>query len=132
MNKKNKQDKIIVLSGSFNPLSLDDVLLISKARRQGDWIVIGVFSDEYVVEKLDEEIVFDHEARISRIQNLRGVDEVFRFDDKDGTSVDLLMKVQMVYPDAEIWFITEDEGTTTIPETKIKDIKFLNLGITKK
>ena len=125
--KRDKKDRIIVMSGSFDPMNLQDVKNISRARKQGDWIVVGVNSDHYITHHLKRKVMETYEIRRQKVEHLRCVDEVATFDDSDGTAIGLLTLVQLIYPDAEVFYIVEDEGTTTIPETRVRDVKFLNI-----
>jgi bifunctional ADP-heptose synthase (sugar kinase/adenylyltransferase) len=122
-----KPDRIIVMVGAFNPLSLTDVMQIRRAKTQGDWIIIGVNSDFYIKEYLKQEIKEIYEVRRNRMKAIKSVDEVFTFNDTDGTAIHLLSLVQIIYPGAEIFFVTSDEGVTVIPETAVKGVRFLNV-----
>jgi bifunctional ADP-heptose synthase (sugar kinase/adenylyltransferase) len=122
-----KSEKIIVITGTFNPMNLDEVIQIKRAKVQGDWVIVGVHSDRYIKTFLEQQLKETYETRRAKILALKSVDEVFSFDDSDGTAINLLSKVKMAYPGAEIFFVTADEGTTTIPEIAVKGIKFLNV-----
>ena len=58
-----------------------------------------------------------------RIENLKCLDEVFRFLDGDGTVCNLLKIVKFCYPLSEITYIS-DIDMHNMPETKIKGINF--------
>ena len=90
-------------------------------------MIVGVHSDFYIEETLKTTPRQKHEERMQNLRNVDYVDEVFRFNDSDGTSCVLLQITQVCYPDAEIFFVTSDKGSTMIPETKVKGVKFLNV-----
>jgi predicted RNA-binding protein with PUA-like domain len=67
--------------------------------------------------------VQDYQARRNIIQNLKCVDEVFTFNDSDGTVCQLLKIVKICYPHSDITYISE-EDMHNMPETKIRGITF--------
>jgi cytidyltransferase-like protein len=123
---KIKRDKIIVTIGEFDPVESEDVLFFKKARLKGDWLIVGVHSDNYL-KKYEKNLNKSYESRRSLIKELKCVDEVFTYDDIDGTACQLLKIVQMTYPNSEIYFVTKNNDKDELPESKIKGIKFLTL-----
>ena len=67
--------------------------------------------------------VQDYETRREIIRSLKYVDEVFSFNDSDGTVCQLLKLVKICYPHTEIIYISQ-EDMFNMPETKIKGIVF--------
>jgi hypothetical protein len=65
----------------------------------------------------------NYESRRNIIKALKCVDEVFSFNDSDGTVCQLLKIIKACYPDANITYISEDD-MFNMPETKIKGINF--------
>ena len=57
------------------------------------------------------------------IKNIKVVDEVFSFNDSDGTVCQLLKIIKICYPNAEIIYVSQ-EDMHNMPETKIKGITF--------
>jgi hypothetical protein len=51
------------------------------------------------------------------------VDEIFSFNDSDGTVCQLLKIIKICYPGANITYVSEDD-MFNMPETKIKGINF--------
>ena len=123
-----KTERIIVLTGTFDPMNLSDVMHIRKAKDQGDWLIVGVHSDLYIKEYKKRNPNESYDLRRNKVSNLKSVDEVFNFIDTDGNAIHLLSLVQICYPGAEIFFVTQDQGITTIPETSVKGVKFLNVN----
>ena len=67
--------------------------------------------------------VQNYDTRREIIKSLKYVDEVFTFNDSDGTSCNLLKSVKLFYPQADITFISKYDMHNT-PETKIRGITF--------
>ena len=116
------QDRIVVVSGKFDPLTNHELSFLQKCRRRGDWLVVGVHSDWYLAWT-DGGFVQNYESRRNIIKSLKCVDEVFSFNDSDGTVCQLLKIIKACYPDASITYISEDD-MFNMPETKIKGINF--------
>ena len=57
------------------------------------------------------------------IKNLKCVDEIFTFDDTDGTVCQLLKLVKIAYPYADITYVSQDD-MFNMPESKIRGITF--------
>ena len=56
----------------------------------------------------------------------RSVDEVFTFNDSDGTVCQLLKLVKICYPHADITYVS-NEDMDNMPEKKIRGITFETL-----
>jgi glycerol-3-phosphate cytidylyltransferase-like family protein len=67
--------------------------------------------------------VQNYETRREIIKSLKYVDEVFTFNDSDGTVCQLLKLVKICYPYTDITYISQ-EDMHNMPETKIKGITF--------
>ncbi len=67
--------------------------------------------------------VQNYETRTNIIKAIKYVDEVFSFNDSDGTVCQLLKIVKICYPNADITYISP-EDMHNMPETKIKGITF--------
>lgn len=115
-------EKIIVTSGIFDPLTFRELKFLQKCRMKGDWLIVGVHSDIHLHLKTGI-LNQNFETRYSIIENLRCVDEVFKFNDADGTVCNLLKIVKFCYPLSDITYIT-DSDMHNMPETKIKGINF--------
>jgi bifunctional ADP-heptose synthase (sugar kinase/adenylyltransferase) len=117
-----KKDKVIVVSGCFDPLSGEDLKFLKKCRAKGDWLAVGVHTDLYLME-MQGGFVHNHDTRHEILQNLKCVDEVYWFDDRDGTVCQLLKLVQICWPMANITYISETD-MHNMPESKIRGITF--------
>ena len=116
------RDKIIIISGVFDPLSVEEVKYLNRCREKGDWLIVGIHSDWFLQWALGG-IVQRYEARREIVKSLKCVDEIFTFDDTDGTICQLLKLVKICYPDADITYISQDD-MQNMPETKIRGITF--------
>jgi cytidyltransferase-like protein len=115
-------EKIIVTSGIFDPLTLRELRFLQKCRSKGDWLIVGVHTDMHL--HLSTGILNqNYETRKEIVENLKWVDEVFRFLDGDGTVCNLLKIVKFCYPLSDITYIS-DIDMHNAPETKIKGINF--------
>ena len=116
------KDKIIVTSGNYDILTVEDLRFLQKCRSKGDWLIIGLNSD-IMVHMSTGTLYNTYDDRQELLQGLKCVDEVFRFIDSDGTSCHLLKAVKLFYPQADITFISKYDMHNT-PETKIRGITF--------
>lgn len=117
-----EKDKIVVVCGTFDPLDLEELQLLQKCKQKGDWLVVGVHSDWWMMW-CHGGFVMNYQTRREIIKNLKFVDEVFSFNDSDGTVCQLLKIVKICYPDANITYVS-NEDMHNMPETKIKGITF--------
>ena len=116
------RDNIIVIAGNYDILTLDNVEFIKKCKRKGDWLIVGLHSD-VMVHLTSNNLYNSYETRHEILKSLKYVDEVFKFNDSDGTYCKLLKSVKLFYPNADITFITTYDMHNT-PETKIRGITF--------
>jgi glycerol-3-phosphate cytidylyltransferase-like family protein len=95
---------------------------LKKCHHKGEWLVVGVHSDWWMMWA-EGGYVQNYETRREIIKSLKYVDEVFTFNDSDGTVCQLLKLVKICYPQADITYISQ-EDMHNMPETKIKGITF--------
>ena len=119
------KERIIVTAGEFDPLDANDLHFLQRCRRKGDWLVVGVHSDWWMVYSRGG-FVHNYTTRREVIQNLRCVNEVFSFNDSDGTVCQLLKIVKICYPHSDITYVSNMD-MHNMPETKIKGITFETL-----
>jgi len=107
--------KIIVVSGGFDPIHSGHVSLLNHAKQLGDVLIVGLNSDAWLTRKKGRAFM-PYIERKSVLDNLRMVDHVIAFDDTDGTAIDLLRWVKEFYPDDQIAFANGgDQNNDTIP-----------------
>jgi glycerol-3-phosphate cytidylyltransferase-like family protein len=120
-----ERDRIIVTSGSFDPLSLEELNFLKKCRKRGDWLVVGIHSDWWM-NWSQGGFVQSYNTRREILSNIRCVDEIFTFNDNDGTITQLLKLTKICYPNAIITYIS-DAGLNNLPEVKFKGINYETL-----
>jgi len=116
------RDRIIITSGTFDPLSIEELRFLRRCRARGDWLIVGIHSDWYMAWSQGG-FMQSYETRREIIKSLKCVDEIFSFNDSDGTVCQLLKLVKICYPASDITYISE-EDMHNMPETKIKGITF--------
>jgi cytidyltransferase-like protein len=118
------RDKIIITCGTFDPFTPDDLSYLKRCSTKGNMLVVGVHSDYYLsYNRGGPYFMYNYEARRELVKSLKFVDEVFTFNDSDGTVCQLLKLVKYCYPNAEITYISQ-EDMHNMPETKIRGITF--------
>lgn len=107
---------IVLVTGGFDPLHSGHIAYFKAARKLGDRLVVGLNSDQWLTRKKGRPFMKWRE-RASVIQELSCVDEVIRFNDKDDSAVDAILKCKKLYPKDEIIFANGgDRGAKNIPE----------------
>jgi len=113
--------KIVVVSGGFDPIHSGHIRMIKEARLLGDLLIVGINSDEWLARKKGRAFMPWNE-RLCVLNNLSSVDEVYTFDDDDGTACHLLQQVRAHYPNDKIIFANGGDRTqANIPEMDVDD-----------
>jgi cytidyltransferase-like protein len=116
--------KIVLVTGGFDPLHSGHIMLMNSAKTYGDYLIVGVNSDEWLVRKKGQAFM-PFKERAALVNNMKAVDEVMSFDDSDGSACLLLEQVKFKYPDHQIIFANGgDRNAANIPEMKVTDIIF--------
>jgi cytidyltransferase-like protein len=101
--ERDKQYDIVVVSGGFDPVHKGHVRMFEAAKQLGYKVIAGANSDAWLVRKKGKAFMnFAERAEI--IRAFRAVDEVLPFNDDDDTAINLLVRVQTMYPDCTIAF----------------------------
>ena len=110
--------KISVVSGGFDPIHSGHISYIKSAKAYGDYLIIALNSDQWLVNKKGKAFM-PFEERKSVLENLKEVDEVIDFDDDElGSATQALVKIKNMYPESEINFCNGgDRGHSNTPET---------------
>jgi cytidyltransferase-like protein len=119
------KDRIIITSGSFDPLSIEELNLLKRCKSKGDWLIVGVHTDWYMMWSQGG-FVQNYDTRREIVKSLNIVDEVMTFNDSDGTVCQLLKIAKICYPNADITYVSQ-EDMHNMPEMKIKGITFETL-----
>jgi cytidyltransferase-like protein len=115
---------IVVVSGGFDPIHSGHIALLKAARLLGDQLIVGINSDEWLERKKGRAFMPWNE-RLCILNNLAMVDEVYTFDDEDGSACHLLQQVRAHYPTARIVFANGGDRTReNIPEMTVEGVEF--------
>lgn len=116
---------IVVVSGGFDPVHSGHIKLLKEARTLGDMLIVGINSDEWLARKKGRAFM-PWQERLCVLNNLRQVDEVYTFDDDDGTAGHLLHQVRAHYPSSRIVFANGGDRTPdNIPEMAVPGVEFV-------
>lgn len=117
--------RVVLATGGFDPLHSGHIRYLKSASELGDYLVVGINSDEWLTRKKGKPFMPLLE-RCEIIKNLRMVDQCLLFDDNDGTANDAIKNVKLMYPDSQIIFANGGDRTAeNIPEMVFEDIEFV-------
>ena len=113
--------KIVLITGGFDPLHSGHIAYFKAAKTLGDMLIVGLNSDDWLVRKKGAAFMPWNE-RLCIINNLSMVDEVYTFDDDDGSAKHFIQQARAHYPDAELIFANGGDRTQdNIPEMDVID-----------
>lgn len=98
-----KKYDIVIISGAFGPIHRGHVRLFKGAKAIGHKVILGLNSDEWVVNNRGQ-VFMDWAERAEVLREFSNVDEVFSFNDTDGTALDLISRVKQLYPGLKLAF----------------------------
>jgi D-beta-D-heptose 7-phosphate kinase/D-beta-D-heptose 1-phosphate adenosyltransferase len=112
---------IVLVTGGFDPVHSGHIEYFKAAKSLGDILVVGVNSDAWLQRKKGRAFM-PWTERAAIVDNLKVVDFVYEFEDDDGSSIDAILRVRSVYPDAKIIFANGGDRTKdNIPEMACQD-----------
>lgn len=113
--------KIVLVTGGFDPVHSGHIAYFKAARTLGDMLIVGLNSDEWLIRKKGASFMPWNE-RLCIINNLSMVDEVYTFDDEDGSARHFIQQVRSHYPNATLIFANGGDRTKdNIPEMDVQD-----------
>jgi cytidyltransferase-like protein len=113
--------KIVLVTGGFDPVHSGHIAYFKAARSLGDMLIVGLNSDEWLARKKGAAFMPWNE-RLCIINNLAMVNEVYTFDDEDGSARHFIHQVRAHYPAAELIFANGGDRTNdNIPEMDVVD-----------
>lgn len=114
-------EKIVLVTGGFDPLHSGHIAYFKAARTLGDMLIVGLNSDEWLTRKKGRAFMPWNE-RLCIVNNLQMVDEVYTFDDEDGSARAFIRQVRAHYPNAHLIFANGGDRTANnIPEMDVQD-----------
>lgn len=117
--------KIVMVTGGFDPVHSGHIAYFKAARALGDMLIVGLNSDAWLTRKKGRPFMPWNE-RLCVINNLAMVDEVYTFNDDDGSACHFIQQVRAHYPDAELVFANGGDRTAdNIPEMVFDDVEFV-------
>ena len=117
-------NKVILVTGGFDPLHSGHIDYFREAKRLGDILVVGVNSDSWLRRKKGREFMPSHE-RVQIIENLKMVDHCILFNDAEDHAIEAIRNVKTMYPNSEIIFANGGDRTQdNIPEMLESDVIF--------
>ncbi len=118
-------EKVIIVSGGFDPLHSGHISYLTEASKLGDYLIIALNSDQWLKNKKSK-FFLPFEERKSILENLKMVDEVVSFeDDEEGSCINALEKIKVMHKGKEIFFCNGgDRNKENIPEMSVKGINF--------
>ena len=113
--------KIVLCTGGFDPVHSGHIAYFKAAKALGDMLIVGLNSDEWLQRKKGRAFMPWNE-RLAVVNNLAMVNEVYTFDDDDGSARQFIHQVRSHYPDADLVFANGGDRTATnIPEMDVAD-----------
>jgi D-beta-D-heptose 7-phosphate kinase/D-beta-D-heptose 1-phosphate adenosyltransferase len=113
--------KIVLVTGGFDPIHSGHIAYFKAARALGDMLMVGLNSDEWLTRKKGRAFMPWNE-RLCVVNNLSMVDEVYTFDDDDGSARHFIQQVRAHFPTSELIFANGGDRTQeNIPEMDVKD-----------
>jgi len=85
-------NKVVLVTGGFDPLHSGHIAYFKAARELGDHLVVGVNSDKWLTRKKGRPFM-PFEERCAIIKELACVDEIIGFNDSDNSACAAIMQV---------------------------------------
>jgi cytidyltransferase-like protein len=114
-------NKIVLVTGGFDPLHSGHIEYFNSAKELGDKLVVGINSDQWLTRKKGRPFM-PWQERFKIIKSLKMVDYVIEFEDSDGSAKNAIKLARQTFPNDHIIFANGGDRThTNIPEMDIKD-----------
>jgi cytidyltransferase-like protein len=113
-------ERIVLVTGGFDPLHSGHIDFFNEAKKLGDRLVVGINSDEWLTRKKGRPFM-PFEERHKIVQNLKMVDDTISFDDNDDSASGAIFKLQCTSAhNKKIIFANGGDRTEeNIPEMKM-------------
>jgi len=111
--------KVVIVTGGFDPLHSGHIAYFKAAKELGDYLVVGVNSDEWLTRKKGKPFM-PYEERVAIVKELAVVDEVIAFDDSDNTASDAIRQTMSKWTQEDYIFANGGDRTKeNIPEMEV-------------
>lgn len=113
--------KIVLITGGFDPIHSGHIEYIKAAKKLGDYLIVGLNSDEWLKRKKGRSFM-PWSERAAILSELKSVGRVINFDDSDNTAKDAIKKVRSIFADNKLIFANGGDRTqNNIPEMDYAD-----------
>ena len=111
--------KIVIVTGGFDPLHSGHIEYFKSAKELGDYLVVGINSDDWLIRKKGRPFM-TYDERKAIVKELSVVDEIVDFDDSDNTASDAIKQTLSKWPSEEYIFANGGDRTEdNIPEMEV-------------
>ena len=85
-------ERIVLVTGGFDPLHSGHIDLFNEAKKLGDTLIVGVNTDEWLTRKKGRPFM-PFEERHAIVSNLKMVDDTVSWDDSDNSACGAIFKL---------------------------------------
>jgi len=130
------QKTIVIVSGFFDPIGIQHIILFQEAAKLGDHLIVGVNSDKCGLMKKGQPCFMPYKDRAFICENIKMVDEVVGFEDSDGSACQLIQDVYNKYEEGvkngSIKIIFANGGDRAPDQEACPEQKYIDKNLTDK
>ena len=129
-NSVSQQKVIVIVSGFFDPVGIQHLILFEEAKKLGDYLIAGVNSDECGLRKKGQPPFMPFFDRKYICERFNMIDEVVGFNDADGSASLLIRDVYNRYKDevdaGKVKIIFANGGDRAPGQDECPEVKYVN------